>query len=354
MPNDDPNDSWHHPKSTAGKGWVKTWRKIYHPLGFKKGYNFPLFVICVGILMYFVLSRFKYLDFDGVFLKEAIPGDATHYLSGHMRIGMMLHLGAILPAGLLACFQFVPVIRHKIIMFHRLNGYVVILLFLVANAGAYMITPEAAGGSPATQVGLGTLATATTVTITLSYINIKRLQIDQHRAWMLRTWFYAGSIITLRVILMAANTWITEHPEGNWYTVQTCSLIWKQYVVYGAPDGEGNPVLEIYPQCLNGSSTVPVIVKADNNGPGPEYSTAAFHLTFGMSVWLAFIIHAIAVELYLALTPAESERLRVVSYERQLKAGLRNPGRSGLTVDRLGDAPTWKRLNDDMEMDSNH
>lgn len=271
-----------------------------------------------------------------------------------MRIGMMLHLGAILPAGFLACFQFVPVIRHKIIMFHRLNGYVVILLFLVANAGAYMVTPEAAGGSPVTQVGLGVLATATTITITLSYINIKRLQIDQHRAWMLRTWFYAGSIITLRVIMMAANTWITEHPDGNWYTVQTCALIWKQYVVSGAPDGEGNPVPEIYPQCLNGSSTVPVIVKADNNGPGPEYSTAAFQLTFGMSVWLALIIHAIAVELYLTLTPAESERLRVVSYERQLKAGLRHPGRSGLTVDRLGDAPTWKRLNDDMEMDSNH
>lgn len=69
MPNDDPNDSWHHPKSSAGKGWVKTWRKIYHPLGFKKGYNFPLFVGCVGVLMGFVLTRFRYLDFDGVFIK---------------------------------------------------------------------------------------------------------------------------------------------------------------------------------------------------------------------------------------------------------------------------------------------
>jgi hypothetical protein len=39
--------------------------------------------------------------------------------------------------------------------------------------------------------------------------------------------------------------------------------------------------------------------------------------------------------------PAESERLRKVSYEKQLKAGMRKPGRGGLTSDRLGDAEVW-------------
>ena len=68
---------------------------------------------------------------------------------------MILHLATVLPAGFLACFQFVPIIRHAVLMFHRLNGYMVILLFLASNAGAYMVIPEAAGGSPATQVALG-------------------------------------------------------------------------------------------------------------------------------------------------------------------------------------------------------
>ena len=167
---------------------------------------------------------------------------------------------------------------------------------------------------------------------------------------MLRTWFYAGSIISLRLIMMAANTYIAEHQSGHWYDVQTCADIWKQYVLYGAPDGEGNPVPQIYPQCTGPDSMEPVVIKADPNGPGPEFSTAAFNLTFGMSLWLSLIIHAIGVEIYLRLTPAESERLRVVSYERQLKAGLRNPGRAGLTVDKFGDAPTWKPLNQ-MEME---
>ena len=42
------------------------------------------------------------------------------------------------------------------------------------------------------------------------------------------------------------------------------------------------------------------------------------------------------------LTPAEAERLRKVSYERQLAAGMRHPGSAGLTADRLGDAEAWR------------
>lgn len=76
MPNDDPNDSWHYPKSKAGQMWVKTWRKVYHPLGFKKGYNFPLFVILVGALMGFVLSRMMFLDFDAKFLKVCLSSSS--------------------------------------------------------------------------------------------------------------------------------------------------------------------------------------------------------------------------------------------------------------------------------------
>ncbi|KAK5053985.1 hypothetical protein LTR84_001947 [Exophiala bonariae] len=344
MPNDNPNDSWHYPKSKAGQTWVKTWRKVYHPLGFKKGYNFPLFVIFVGALMGFSLSRIMYLDFDRSFLPNTIPGDAINYRSGRMRVGMILHLGAILPAGILACFQFVPIIRHTAILFHRLNGYLIILLFLIANAGAYIIIPQAAGGAPSTQVALGCLATLTTITITLSYINIKRLQLDQHRAWMIRTWVYAASVITLRLIYEAMHKYIADHQSRDWYDVQTCASIWAQYVLHGAPDGEGNPVPMIYAQCTGPNSTVPVVIQGHPDGPGPEYSTAAFSSSFGASTWLALLIHIIGAEIYLALTPAESERLRTVSYERQLKAGFRHPGRAGLTVDKFGDAPAFKPL----------
>ena len=59
-------------------------------------------------------------------------------------------------------------------------------------------------------------------------------------------------------------------------------------------------------------------------------------------MWLGVFLHTIGAEIYLNLTPAESERLRMVSYERQLEAGYKHPGSAGLTVDRWGDAPAWK------------
>lgn len=44
----------------------------------------------------------------------------------------------------------------------------------------------------------------------------------------------------------------------------------------------------------------------------------------------------------LHLTPREAERLRKVSYSRQLEAGMNHPGSAGLTADRLGDAEKWR------------
>jgi hypothetical protein len=57
-----------------------------------------------------------------------------------------------------------------------------------------MIAREAFGGTTATQSWIGALFILTTVGLGLAYYNIKVLQIDQHRAWMLRTWFYVSPV----------------------------------------------------------------------------------------------------------------------------------------------------------------
>jgi hypothetical protein len=53
-----------------------------------------------------------------------------------------------------------------------------------------MIARVAFGGGLDIQAGVGMLALMTLVSLGLAYVNIKRLRIDQHRAWMLRAWFY--------------------------------------------------------------------------------------------------------------------------------------------------------------------
>jgi hypothetical protein len=56
---------------------------------------------------------------------------------------------------------------------------------------------------------------------------------------------------------------------------------------------------------------------------------------------VCLFIHIVGVEVYLRMTPRETERLRLVSYEKQLEAGYRNPGSAGLVLDKWGDADAW-------------
>lgn len=100
-----------------------------------------------------------------------------------------------------------------------------------------------------------------------------------------------------------------------------------------------------YPGCAayaNGTSSNQVAAVAATFGEGDATNSgAALNVNFGMALWLAFTIHALGVEVYLHLTPKEAQRLRQVSYQRQLEAGMRRPGSAGLTADRLGDAEEW-------------
>lgn len=176
-------------------------RKVYNPIGFSKGYNFVLWFVFLGALFGFSLARLPYLDFWGVFCGAggALPGECFYFTRpGPAQIGMILHLGCILPASLLACLQFIPVVRHKAIIVHRINGYLVTLLSLVGTVGAFLALRHSFGGGLDTQSGLGLLGIMFIVSSVLAIINIKRLQIEQHRAWMLRAWFYVSTLVPPR------------------------------------------------------------------------------------------------------------------------------------------------------------
>jgi hypothetical protein len=190
------------PTRPPANAFVSRARKVYNPLGFKKGYNFVLWFIFAGALFGFLLARFSYLDFSKNFCPKggseggngAAPGECYYYLNfNQYKIGILLHLGSILPAGILAVFQFTPVIRHRWIIIHRIFGYAALLLYIISLAGALMIARHAFGGGLDIQAWIGFVGIGTLVSFIISYINIKRLQIEQHRAWMLRGWFYVST-----------------------------------------------------------------------------------------------------------------------------------------------------------------
>ncbi|KAK3714964.1 hypothetical protein LTR37_007454 [Vermiconidia calcicola] len=317
-----------HAQNPNPNAFVRVMRRVYNPIGFKKGYNFVLWLIFAGALLGFGLARLQYLSIDGVYKQSASPGEWFYLRRTFYKVGLTLHLATCIPAAILGVFQFIPVIRYKALIFHRINGYVLLVLIVLTNVGALMIARWAFGGTMATQSYVGTLAIMTLGSAFISYYNIKRLQIDQHRAWMIRTWFYLGTIITLRLIMILSAMIISQF--GNYYVAMSCEQIAQM---------GGDP--SVYPNCVANPEGQTAVVANLPGATSVEEVAASLHTSFGMAGWLAIALHAVGVEIYLALTPVEGERLRRVSYERQLERGLSHPGSSGLTADRLGDAEKW-------------
>jgi len=85
-----------------------------------------------------------------------------------------------------------------------------------------------------------------------------------------------------------------------------------------------------------------VLVHADFAAGKPAETAASLRLGFAMALWLALFLHMVCVEIHLALTPREAQRLRMVAYERHMEAGLSHPGSAGLVVEKFGDAAQWE------------
>ncbi|KAH7010928.1 hypothetical protein B0J12DRAFT_714898 [Macrophomina phaseolina] len=343
---------------TTPNALVRFARKLYHPLGFSKGYNFTLWFVFGGALLGFVLARLQYLSLTSRFCPATPANDGSTGLPSacywvtqfpRYKVAMGLHLATSLPGALLAVFQFVPAIRHRYILYHRIAGYAAVLLMVIANAGAMMLADTAMGGDLVTQTFIGLVGLGTTATFGLALYNIRRQQLDQHRAWMLRTWFYLGFIITLRLIQALIATVLTNLPGGTTaprpdhhapHALMSCPQLLYVFA------HNATALHRAFPVCAPSNAAllhaqdgvVPVPARL---GPDRAENAAALEVSFAAAGALALALHAVGVEVYLRLTGAEEDRLRRVSWERQRARGFRNPGSAGLVRDRVGDGVPW-------------
>ncbi|PUU82998.1 hypothetical protein B9Z19DRAFT_1073608 [Tuber borchii] len=313
-------------KSNTMSSRPSRYQRVVACLGFAKTYNFPLWVIFGGIMLGFSFARLQYLS-DRVLKSDLAPGEWFWFKKDLYNTGLKIHLGCILPCAIIGVFQFLPIIRRKALLLHRIDGYIFLLLLWVSTGGALAIARRSFGGKVETQAAVFALSFLSLTASSLAYYNVKRLQIEQHRAWMLRTMVYMGAIISARIIMIISAVSISA--VGSYYALHDCDEL-------SAMISNSTRFDIDYPTCkLSPNATIPVHAAM---GEEKENVSAAFRVTFGTSVWVAILTHVIAVEIYLRLTPAESERLRMVSYEWQLERGWVHPGSSGLTSDRWGDA----------------
>lgn len=98
---------------------------------------------------------------------------------------------------------------------------------------------------------------------------------------MLRTMFWFGSIITMRIVQNFAYRILTT--INSYYTHMSCDEI---QFLYG---GAARPVMGRYPQCFaeNMTTNGEVAIHAQFNAEaGPEEAAAVLQLSFGLAVGL--------------------------------------------------------------------
>ncbi|KAG9093322.1 hypothetical protein FS749_014583 [Ceratobasidium sp. UAMH 11750] len=273
----------------------------------------------------FALARFMYLH-SPTLASNLAPGEGYYMLTSFYKPAMLVHIGTVLPAGIFAVLQFIPQIRYKALIVHRVLGYTSLLLLIIGASTGFVLGRRSFGGDIATQTATVSLGATTLISAAIAYYNIKQLQINEHRKWMLRTWFYAGTIITTRLVMLITANVLSA--INQYHTLWACEEV--GYVLKNS-----TLLAEYFPGCVNGQAGgfVGVPVKWTTALP----IGSALRASFGPSIWVAFLIHAAGIEIYIHLTPGEDARLRKISYERQLERGAKYPGSMGTTSDRLGD-----------------
>lgn len=279
---------------------------LWRITGFKKGYNLAIWLGFGSLAALFSMYRMPSISINHFCVPgNSIPGDCVNYdPPGRHRTGIWLHLASILPASLLALTQFLPAIRAYNINIHRFVGYTVWTLSVAGSVGLFMLLDEAAGGHVETQA-IGVVLTCLFLGSTIrAAVAIKQLHIDQHRAWMLRSWIYAWCIVTMRPVFILLA--LAASKLGNFHVAMPCYKI--EYVIANAKVPDPNITLATtFPDCAayisNTDPTKMAIVRANLLGSVVERA-AVLNMSFGTATWIAIVIHAVLVELYVSLSPS--------------------------------------------------
>ncbi|ESK86437.1 hypothetical protein Moror_4944 [Moniliophthora roreri MCA 2997] len=263
--------------------------------GFREKYSLLLFLIFGGALLGFCLARS--LLMDPVRMRElTVPGEFFWFNMPLYKYNYIIHIYLTILGGIFSGLQFLPVIRRKYVLLHRLNGYFVLVTLIVGNVCGGIISRRSFGGELNQQSAYYILALMTVIPLLIGYWNVKK-NTRLHRKWMLRAVVYFSTVISARLIMLAAGQIITD--IGSYYSLWRCDEI--LFVLKDL-----STLTDRFPQCIasgnilaNGSTYVPV--HASNN-EGDLGAASAVRACQGMSLWIATLLHVVGIELYLRKT----------------------------------------------------
>ncbi|KAI5841034.1 hypothetical protein DFP73DRAFT_528703 [Morchella snyderi] len=225
----------------------------------------------------FVLNRARaYSNYDVYIQTKYTTGE--RWLMNNIslqRSATMLHIVSIVPCRLLSTFQFIPALQQKRPGLHRLSGTIILLLLLPLSCVSGMILGrEVLGGDFATQTSCAALSAMTLGAEAMGWYNARVLRLHRHLEWVLRCMGYMSSIIPNR-----------QRDDGM---VRTCEQLADVFTA------TQRVATDVYPTCGNLSSSVVVPAYFEEE----ENIGSCLRLSFGGSLWMAIVVHAIGIEIY--------------------------------------------------------
>ncbi|KDQ55610.1 hypothetical protein JAAARDRAFT_37015 [Jaapia argillacea MUCL 33604] len=288
-------------------GLTSIYRSVSWILGFRERYSLLLMIIFGGALVGFCLARAMMMRPANV-RDLTIAGEWFWYRQPLYKPTIFMHIYLTIIAGIFAIFQFIPAIRRRMMILHRINGYFVLILLIPGIVGGTIVARRAFGGELNSQSGYYVLGSLIVFSACMGLLNVK--QTRKHRKWMLRTVTFTCATITARLASICARHIISK--IGTYYAVWRCDEI--LFVLQDA-----NAVDQAYPECgQTGVSpgNIHVAVRAATNVDNLEYA-ASVRATFGMGLWIGILIHIVGIEFYIRRTEDANQHRRGFVLQRE-------------------------------------
>ncbi|KAF8607563.1 hypothetical protein BDV93DRAFT_541817 [Ceratobasidium sp. AG-I] len=268
------------------------WKSIYFGisgmLGFGEKFSLLFFILFGGALAGFCFARVLMMIPSNL-EKETVPGEWYWYRQQMYKQCVFIHVYLNIIAGVFAVFQFIPMIRRRKIILHRINGYFVLCNLIPATVAGSIVARRAFGGELNSQAAFFTVGSMIGFAAFMGISNVK--QTRKHRKWMLRTVSYTASVITARILGIITRTIISF--SGSYYAVWTCDEI--SFLLNSSSDAASR-----FPVCGTGADPkhvhVPVHASIHED---PINFGSSMRVSFGMALWIAMLIHVVGVEIYI-------------------------------------------------------
>ncbi|KAK0493489.1 hypothetical protein EDD18DRAFT_1405117, partial [Armillaria luteobubalina] len=289
------------------------YRTISGILGFKEQQSLLLYFVFGGALLGYCLFHAPMMNMKTM-ERLTVPGEWFWFSKNGFKVAYPMHVYLSIIGGIFVLLQFIPAIRRRAVLLHRLNGYFVLLCLIPANVCGSIAGYRSFGGEINAQSAYYTLGIGIIFCFAAGLFNVKS-NTREHRRWMIRGVVIFSCAITTRVIVVIARLVVTA--IGNYHAVFRCDELLSVQT-------DISTVSQQYPSCVAQGvdlSKTYVAVTADAKSDSLGFGSS-IRVTQGMALWYAILMHVALGEVYVRSPvsshgmPGDSSFLYLASRDR--------------------------------------